>query len=224
MKHIRAESPGRTHTADATSWRWQDAAACAGEDLVLFFGSDGERQAEKELRETVAKEICAACPAQRECLDHAITLPEKAGIWGGMTPDERHAERRRRWRREKAAAPAPKVKPKPKPKSRSVPATGAVRRLKAAAAVGRTLRVYAHHTGIPETSLLKIRTGVWPYIPEERAKAIADAYPLVLALTQPPHKVPLQSAAEQGWPGPEAWEGVDIDDPTAQPRQTTAAA
>ena len=30
------------------SWGWQDAAACRGEDLVLFFGPDGERQPERE--------------------------------------------------------------------------------------------------------------------------------------------------------------------------------
>ena len=28
------------------NWGWQDAAACKGEDLLLFFGPDGERQPE----------------------------------------------------------------------------------------------------------------------------------------------------------------------------------
>ncbi|HLI41110.1 MAG TPA: WhiB family transcriptional regulator, partial [Streptosporangiaceae bacterium] len=41
------------------NWGWQDAAACRGEDLLLFFGPDGERQPEREIRERKAKEICA---------------------------------------------------------------------------------------------------------------------------------------------------------------------
>jgi len=37
------------------NWGWQDAAACRGEDLLLFFGPDGERQPEREIRERKAK-------------------------------------------------------------------------------------------------------------------------------------------------------------------------
>jgi len=29
------------------NWGWQDAAACRGTDVVLFFGPDGERQPER---------------------------------------------------------------------------------------------------------------------------------------------------------------------------------
>ena len=46
------------------NWGWQDAAACRGEDLLLFFGPDGERQPERDIRERKAKEICAACPVR----------------------------------------------------------------------------------------------------------------------------------------------------------------
>lgn len=116
MKPIRGARPGRTHTADTTSWRWQDAAACRGEDLTLFFGRDGERQPERELREAAAKEICAACPAQRGCLDHAISRPEKYGMWGGFTADERHTERRNRMR-----GRAPRYTPPPPPKEPEPP-------------------------------------------------------------------------------------------------------
>ncbi|GAA3728483.1 WhiB family transcriptional regulator [Salinactinospora qingdaonensis] len=85
------------------SWGWQDAAACRGEDLVLFFGPDGERQPEREIRERKAKEICAQCPVRTECLDYAISRPEKYGTWGGLNEDERASERRRRMRRANAA-------------------------------------------------------------------------------------------------------------------------
>ena len=39
------------------NWGWQDAAACRGEDLMLFFGPDGERQPERDIRERKAKQV-----------------------------------------------------------------------------------------------------------------------------------------------------------------------
>ena len=64
------------------NWGWQDAAACRGTDVVLFFGPDGERQPEREIRERKAKAMCASCPVRSECLDYAISRPEKYGTWG----------------------------------------------------------------------------------------------------------------------------------------------
>ncbi|WP_443029626.1 WhiB family transcriptional regulator [Spirillospora sp. NBC_01491] len=81
------------------SWGWQDAAACRGKDLVLFFGREGERAAEREVRERKAKKICEGCPVRTDCLDYAVSRPEKHGTWGGLDEDERVAERRRRTRR-----------------------------------------------------------------------------------------------------------------------------
>lgn len=85
-------------------WGWQDAAACRGEDIGLFFGPDGERQPEREIRERKAKSICARCPVQTECLEYALSRPEKYGVWGGLNEEERASERRRRMRRANAAA------------------------------------------------------------------------------------------------------------------------
>ena len=78
------------------NWGWQDAAACRGEDLMLFFGPDGERQPERDIRERKAKAICASCPVRLECLNYAVARPEKYGTWGGLNEDERASERRRR--------------------------------------------------------------------------------------------------------------------------------
>lgn len=78
---------------------WQEAAACRGEDIGLFFGPEGERQPERDVRERKAKAVCGRCPVRAECLDYAIAKPERYGIWGGMNEDERVAERRRRTRR-----------------------------------------------------------------------------------------------------------------------------
>jgi len=89
--------------AKAPSWGWQDNAACRGEDLELFFGPDGERQPDREIRERKAKQVCTYCPVRTDCLDYAIDRPEKYGTWAGLNEDERASERRRRMRRTNAA-------------------------------------------------------------------------------------------------------------------------
>jgi len=40
---------------------------------------------------------------QLECLNYAVSRPEKYGTWGGLNEEERSAERRRRMRRANAA-------------------------------------------------------------------------------------------------------------------------
>src|SRR4029078_1596604 len=85
------------------NWGWQDAAACKGEDLLLFFGPDGERQPEREIRERKASGVGACCRVRLECLNSAVSRPEKYATWGGLNEDERSAERRRRMRRDNAA-------------------------------------------------------------------------------------------------------------------------
>lgn len=100
MAYVRKSAP-----PPRPDFSWHDAAACRGEDLWLFFGSDGERSAEREIREAEAKKICIGCPVREECLDQALSRPERAGIFGGLNPEERHTTRRRlaRHRREAAA-------------------------------------------------------------------------------------------------------------------------
>lgn len=95
--HVRYTSMPRP------SWGWQDSAACRGEDLDLFFGPDGERQPEREVRERKAKRICQGCPIRPDCEAYAISRPEKYGYWAAMGEDERASERRRRQRRANAA-------------------------------------------------------------------------------------------------------------------------
>ena len=85
------------------NWGWQDDAACRGKEVVLFFGPDGERQPERDIRERKAKVVCASCPVRAECLGYAVSRPEKYGTWGGLNEDERASERRRRMRRANAA-------------------------------------------------------------------------------------------------------------------------
>lgn len=42
-----------------------------------------------------AKALCAECPLKVECLQVALEAGEPYGIWGGLTPEERRALKRR---------------------------------------------------------------------------------------------------------------------------------
>lgn len=72
---------------------WQLFAACAGADPGLFFTDPSASSAP-------GKAVCARCPVEIECLDHAVTYPEIHGIWGGTS--ERQRRRLRRARRSTA--------------------------------------------------------------------------------------------------------------------------
>jgi WhiB family transcriptional regulator, redox-sensing transcriptional regulator len=41
------------------------------------------------------KKICGSCPVQSECLSYALKENLQYGVWGGTTPSERRAARRR---------------------------------------------------------------------------------------------------------------------------------
>lgn len=69
--------------------RWQDRAACMGTFDLRFFPERGASNSE-------IKAICAGCPVREECLEHALTAPEKFGIWGGTSERERGKIRKRR--------------------------------------------------------------------------------------------------------------------------------
>jgi WhiB family redox-sensing transcriptional regulator len=66
---------------------------------MLFFGPDGERPSARQARERKAKAVCARCPLRAECLEYALRHPARYGIWGGLSPEELAAERRRLLRR-----------------------------------------------------------------------------------------------------------------------------
>ncbi len=69
---------------------WHLKASCRGPESTLFFPpSLPERREEREAREIKAKEICIACPVQRECLEFALRVREPHGISRGLTESER---------------------------------------------------------------------------------------------------------------------------------------
>jgi WhiB family redox-sensing transcriptional regulator len=61
---------------------WRTRAACKGMDTDLFFPERGEN-----LKVKKAKEICASCPVQNECLAYALQWSDNQmlGIWGGTS-------------------------------------------------------------------------------------------------------------------------------------------
>jgi len=58
---------------------WQGRAACAGQDVRVFFTRDPAD----------AKAICCPCPVRAECLHDALLSGAPNGIWGGLTIKER---------------------------------------------------------------------------------------------------------------------------------------
>mgnify|MGYP003612077985 FL=1 len=84
---------------------WEfDQPACRDVDPNLFFVVEDTAEDPKDLKrvqqliaEREAKKICGTCIHKTDCLDWAI-YNEFAGIWGGMTAEERRLLRRRRYR------------------------------------------------------------------------------------------------------------------------------
>lgn len=74
----------REFTAD----HWMRDAACKGLSH-LFFPSAAERPQARERREATARMVCAECPVQITCREHARTHHEY-GLWGGESEHERH--------------------------------------------------------------------------------------------------------------------------------------
>lgn len=81
---------------------WHASALCRDFPEQLWFGPAGERQAPRTARESEAMAICAVCPVIDACLDHALTWPEREGVWGGTTWPQRR-EIRRKARAQRAA-------------------------------------------------------------------------------------------------------------------------
>lgn len=76
-------------TPKAEAWEWQERGNCATLNSEIFFLDGGERMGVKARKEAKAKAVCVGCPVINECLSHALAVPERFGVWGGTTPEER---------------------------------------------------------------------------------------------------------------------------------------
>lgn len=85
------------------TWRgdhgWRQQAACAGTETDMFFPPHGMRGQARDKWIADAKKVCAQCVVRLECAAYAAEFPERYGIWGGVTEEERgygsHSERKK---------------------------------------------------------------------------------------------------------------------------------
>ena len=72
---------------------WRHEAICRDQDPELFFPVGNSGPAELQIAE--AKAVCHRCPVASQCLAWALENGQDAGVWGGMSEDERRALKRR---------------------------------------------------------------------------------------------------------------------------------
>ena len=72
---------------------WRDHAACLDEDPELFFPSG--KTVSALLQREKAKPVCRRCAVVTTCLKWAMETRQDAGVWGGLSEDERRALKRR---------------------------------------------------------------------------------------------------------------------------------
>ena len=72
---------------------WRARSACKDQDPELFFpiGTSGPALIQTEQ----AKAVCRQCPVRDECLQWSLDSGQEAGVWGGMSEQERDAIKRR---------------------------------------------------------------------------------------------------------------------------------
>ncbi len=75
---------------------WRHSAACRDEEPELFFPIGNTGPALQQIED--AKQVCQSCDVQEACLNWAIESGQDAGVWGGLSEDERRSLKRRRAR------------------------------------------------------------------------------------------------------------------------------
>lgn len=65
---------------------WHLDAACRGMNPDLFFPERGGSARR-------AKAVCASCPVQADCLEWALDIGARFGIWGGLSEKARRRVR-----------------------------------------------------------------------------------------------------------------------------------
>jgi WhiB family redox-sensing transcriptional regulator len=88
---VRLPSLSATALPEEDDWRHE--AACAGEETDLFFPVGFSPAALAQAHE--AKQVCARCPVRLPCLQFALETGQDAGVWGGLTEEQRHTMKRR---------------------------------------------------------------------------------------------------------------------------------
>ena len=68
---------------------WRHRAACRDEDPELFFpiGTTGPALVQVE----AAKTVCRTCSVIADCRAWSLETSQEAGVWGGLSEEERRA-------------------------------------------------------------------------------------------------------------------------------------
>lgn len=68
---------------------WRDNSACRTMEPELWFPVTPDKP------QAAVRAICYGCPARLQCLSYAVQTNQRDGIWGGVTPKNRRALRRK---------------------------------------------------------------------------------------------------------------------------------
>lgn len=74
--------------SDTEEMSWQERALCAQTDPEAFFPEKGGSTRE-------AKKVCQSCEVRVDCLEYALLMDERFGIWGGLSERERRRLKKR---------------------------------------------------------------------------------------------------------------------------------
>lgn len=78
------------HT-DTHDQPWRADAACIGADTkTVFYPGNGGTVGRYQPITPEAQRLCGGCPVRQDCLDYALAVPERFGVWGGLNVNERH--------------------------------------------------------------------------------------------------------------------------------------
>ncbi|MEO5900243.1 MAG: WhiB family transcriptional regulator [Ilumatobacteraceae bacterium] len=75
----------------AKELKWRELGACKGLEPSIFYPDDDDEALD-------AKAVCAGCSVRIACLEFALQVREKQGVWGGATERERRRMIRQRRR------------------------------------------------------------------------------------------------------------------------------
>ena len=70
---------------------WRDLGACKGLEPAIFYPDEDADAGD-------AKAVCGVCNVRVACLEYALNIREKQGVWGGATERERRRIIRQRRR------------------------------------------------------------------------------------------------------------------------------
>lgn len=94
---VTEEHPEGQATVKGAGWQLQ--GECKNYDPELFFPVGHTGPALKQIQD--AKQVCFKCTVASDCLNWALNTGQDAGVWGGMSEDERRELKRRGYGRNK---------------------------------------------------------------------------------------------------------------------------